>query len=459
MTRLRVTLLLAALCSITLASASASAARGEPNTPIRHFIVLMQENHTFDNYFGTYPGTDGIPPETCMPLDPTDPASDCVEPFHIGSLPIEDLDHSSVTFRRQYNGGRMDGFIWALRLRNQDGRIAMGYYDGRDLPYYWNLASAYVLFDRFFSSAHGGSVWNHMYWIAGVPGSDKNSIPADGFPDDIVTIFDRLEEAGITWKFYIQNYDPSITYRTRSDIAGPRAAQVVWCPLLAIPRYLDDPNLFSHIVPLDEYFTDLQNGTLPEVAYIVPSGASEHPPGSIQAGQRFVRSLIQALMRSSYWHQSAFMVTYDDWGGWYDHVPPPQVDEYGYGFRVPAFLVSPYAKRGFIDSTTYDFTSILKFIEENWDLEPLATRDAAATSIINAFDFESPPRAPVFIPWDWPAPPPAPEPRRSAVYGIYSLVGVIGIVTFLIPTGRLRFVSNRLPRRFRSSRYDTKGPR
>ncbi|MCX2728252.1 alkaline phosphatase family protein [Thermomicrobium sp. 4228-Ro] len=459
MTGLRIALLLAALCSITLASASASAARREPNTPIRHFIVLMQENHTFDNYFGTYPGADGLPPETCMPLDPTDPASECVEPFHIGSLPIEDLDHSSITFRRQHNGGRMDGFIWALRLRNQDGRIAMGYYDGRDLPYYWNLASEYVLFDRFFSSAHGGSVWNHMYWIAGVPGSDKNSIPADGFPNDIVTIFDRLEEAGITWKFYIQNYDPSITYRTRTEIAGPRAAQVVWCPLLAMPRYLDDPDLFRHIVPLDEYFTDLQNGTLPEVAYIVPSGASEHPPGSIQAGQRFVRSLIQALMRSPSWHQSAFMVTYDDWGGWYDHVPPPQVDDYGYGFRVPAFLVSPYAKRGFIDSTTYDFTSILKFIEENWNLEPLAARDAAATSLANAFDFESPPRAPVFIPWDWPTPPPAPEPRRSAVYGVYSLVTGIGIVAFLVPTGRLRFVSNWLPRRFRSSRYDTKGPR
>ncbi len=459
MTQLRIALVLAVLSSLALATGSASAASREPNTPIRHFIVLMQENHTFDNYFGTYPGADGIPPDTCMPLDPTDPASDCIEPFHIGSLPIEDLDHSSVTFRRQYNGGRMDGFIWALRLRNHDGRIAMGYYDGRDLPYYWNLASEYVLFDRFFSSAHGGSVWNHMYWIAGVPGGEKNSIPADGFPNDIVTIFDRLEEAGVTWKFYIQNYDPSITYRTRTDIAGPRAAQVVWCPLLAIPRYLDDPNLFGHIVPLDEYFTDLQNGTLPEVAYIVPSGASEHPPGSIQAGQRFVRSLIQALMRSSYWNQSAFMVTYDDWGGWYDHVPPPQVDEYGYGFRVPAFLVSPYAKRGFIDSTTYDFTSILKFIEENWDLEPLATRDAAATSIMNAFDFESPPRSPTFIPWDWPVPPPAPEPRRSAVYGIYSLVGGIGIVAFLVPIGRFRLLGNWLPKRFRWSRRGAKGPR
>jgi len=463
MTPVRAALLFVALCATLAWPGAASAARREPNTPIRHFIVLMQENHTFDNYFGTYPGADGIPPGTCMPLDPTDPASECVEPFHIGNLPIEDLDHSNVTFRRQYNGGRMDGFIWALRLRNHDGRIAMGYYDGRDLPYYWNLVSEYVLFDRFFSSAHGGSVWNHMYWIAAVPGNEtKNAIPAEGFPNDIVTIFDRLEEAGVTWKFYIQNYDPSITYRTRTDVAGPRAAQVVWCPLLAIPRYVDDPKLFGHIAPLDEYFTDLQNGTLPEVAYIVPSGASEHPPGSIQAGQRFVRSLIQALMRSSYWPHSAFMVTYDDWGGWYDHVPPPQVDDYGYGFRVPAFLVSPYAKRGFIDSTTYDFTSILRFIEENWDLEPLSTRDASANSLMNAFDFQSPPRPPAFIPWDWPPPQPPAEPRRSAVFGLYGLALTAGLLAFLVPAGRVRLTRRLVPQRFRRRPahpgHETKGP-
>ena len=438
------------------------AARREPNTPIRHFIVLMQENHTFDNYFGTYPGADGLPPDVCMPLDPTDPRSECVRPFHLGNLPIEDLDHSVLTFRRQYNGGRMDGFIWALRLRNQDGRIAMGYYDGRDLPYYWNLVSEYVLFDRFFSSAHGGSVWNHMYWIAAVPGTEKNSIPPEGFSNDIVTIFDRLDEAGISWKFYIQNYDPSITYRSRTEIIGPRAAQVVWCPLLAMPRYLDDPKLFQRIVPLDEYFTDLQNGTLPEVAYIVPSGASEHPPGSIQAGQRFVRSLIQALMRSPYWWNSAFLVTYDDWGGWYDHVPPPQVDDYGYGFRVPAFLVSPYAKRGFIDSTTYDFTSILKFIEENWDLEPLAERDARATSIMNAFDFSQPPRPPAFIPWDWPPPSEPPRPKSHAVYAIYGIALAIGALAFLLPA---RGLPQQVRRGWRHSPGDdtrlsgTKGPR
>jgi phospholipase C len=162
-------------------------------------------------------------------------------------------------------------------------------------------------------------------------------------------------------------------------------------------RYLDDPRLNRHIVDLNEYYRDLQNGTLPAVSYIVPSGASEHPPGRIQSGQKFVKNLIQALMRSSAWDSSVFMLAYDDWGGWYDHVPPPAVDNYGYGFRVPALMVSPYARKGYIDSTQLDFTSILKFIEENWGLQPLADRDSQASNFLEAFDFNQSPRKAVFI--------------------------------------------------------------
>jgi phospholipase C len=142
----------------------------------------------------------------------------------------------------------------------------------------------------------------------------------------------------------------------------------------------------------------LNNDNLPAVSYIIPSGASEHPPGSLETGQRFVKTLIQELMRSSSWNSSAFMLVYDDWGGWYDHVAPPEVDEYGYGPRVPALLVSPYAKEGFIDNTELDFTSILKFIEYNWGLEALAERDANANNILTAFDFKQPARSAQFLP-------------------------------------------------------------
>lgn len=371
----------------------------EPNTPIEHFLVLMQENHSFDNYFGTYPGADGLAPTTCMPKNLENPSAGCVEPFHMGNRPALDLPHSRSAFLGQYRDGHMDGFVSAPRDEGVSFTSVMGYYDDRDIPFYWNVADEYVLFDRFFSSASGGSVWNHFFWVSGAPGNPKaDALREHGFRKPL-TIFDRLQEAGVTWKFYVQNYRPEITYRTFTrPIYADQSAQVVWVPLLNYPRFLDNPELASHIVDLDQYFRDLRDGTLPEVAYIVPSGSSEHPPGSLQAGQRFVRTLIVELMRSTAWSSSAFLWTYDDWGGWYDHVRPPQVDRFGYGFRVPSLLVSAYAKRGHVDSTTLDYTSVLRFIEDNWSLPPLARRDARANSLMSAFDFDVPPREPVLLP-------------------------------------------------------------
>jgi phospholipase C len=376
---------------ISFAEADSAPEDLQTATPIKHFVVLMQENHTFDNYFGTYPGADGFPYGVKMIVDPEDPDSGYVEPWHIGSSSISDLGHSRAIFNEQYNNGKMNGFISALNRRNQDGKVSMGYYDDRDIPYYWNLADNYVLFDRFFSSTKEGSFSNHMYWVAGVCPTGQRGSELSEQLAKIPTIFDRLQEAGISWKFYVENYDPNITYRNLGEV-GNRAAQVVWVPLLNFDRFLDDPELSSHIVDLDQYYTDLQEGTLPSVAYIIPSGASEHPPQYPASGQRFVRTLIQELMRSSAWDSSAFLLIYDDWGGWYDHVIPPQVDEYGYGFRVPGLLVSPYARKGYIDSTELDFTSVLKFIEENWRVEPLATRDAQANNFLSAFDFTQLPR-------------------------------------------------------------------
>ena len=426
---------LAAVLAIAVGLATVSRHQGgaqgvpRPTTPIEHFIVLMQENHSFDNYFGTYPGADGPPAGTCIPIDPRVEDSDCVEPFHLGDLPVLDLPHSRDTFDAQYRAGRMDGFVSATINPLTEVVATMGFYDDRDLPFYWNIADQYVLFDRFFQSAAGGSVLNHMFWVAGSDGGEGDSLPDDGYPDDVLTIFDRLEDAEISWKFYVQNYDPEITYRTRFDAAPNRGAQVIWAPILAFDRFIDDPELFSHIVDMDQFFIDLENGTLPSVAYMVPSGSSEHPPGSIQAGERMVRNLINSLMRSQYWERSAFMWTYDEWGGFYDHVLPPRVDQFGYGFRVPALLVSPFARRGHIDSTELDFTSILRFIEENWSLEPLAERDARANNLLGAFDFDSAPREPEILPIERLAPVPEASPAL-AVFVIYggSIATMMAIV-------------------------------
>ncbi|WP_377643216.1 phospholipase C [Oryzobacter terrae] len=424
----------ALLAPDTAAAASGSGAQDtKTTTPIKHFVYLMQENHSFDNYFGTYPGADGLPPDACVPVRVQQPDGECVRPYWLGGEPISDLGHTQNVFRAQLNSGRNDGFIEAFADEGDPTRQAMGYYDARDIPYYWNVADEYVLFDRFFTSAGGGSVWNHMYWVAGVPGNPEgDSIPADGF-GNLPTIFDRLEAAGVSWKFYIQNYDPSVTYRTyRTVDDANKGAQVVWAPLLAYERFLDDPRLFTKIAPLEEYYRDLADGTLPSVAYIVPSGASEHPPGSVAAGERFVRGLHTALMRSSAWESSAFLWTYDDWGGWYDHVAPPRVDPYGYGYRAPALLVSAYARRGHIESTTLDFTSGLKFIEENWDVEPLADRDRKANNILGAFDFAQLPREPALLSDERKAARTFTSPQRS-IYLAYG--GGLGVPASLLLLG------------------------
>jgi phospholipase C len=409
------------------AGATASQSAPRPKTPIKHVITLMQENHSFDNYFGTYPGANGIPEGTCLPVDPTDRKNTtCIKSFHLGNRAVEDLNHNVSTYLHQYHNGRMDGFVYAYRLNGKDGTLTMGYYDDSDLPFYWNIAADYVLFDNFFSSAGGGSVKNHMFWLTGTAGNKLDAIPKDGW-GDLPTIFDRLEERGVSWKFYVQNYDPKITLWNR--IRGDRGAQVVWVPLLAYKRYIDNPKLFSHIVNLEEYFKDLENGTLPAVSYIVPSGASEHPPGSIRAGQRFVKTLLNGLMESDSWNDSVFLWTYDDWGGWYDHVKPPQVDEHGYGFRVPALLVSAYARKGHVDHTLLDFTSMMKFIEENWDLKPLAERDAKANSFVSALDFSQPPRVPRIISAERNVATIV-EPRRSIIYIAY--ITIYFLAAFII---------------------------
>jgi phospholipase C len=388
---------IALLALATAAAVPAAAAARTPTTPIRHLVVLMQENHSFDNYFGTYPGADGPPAGTCLPRSFQDASLGCSGPVHVGGHAVSGLGSDPKLFARQFRAGRMDGFVAAYRVGRGLGGLPnpLGYYDDRDLPFAWNLADRFVLFDRFFSSARGGSLWNHLFAISATPGNRAaDELPASGFVDT-TTIFDRLEDASIPWRFYVKDYDPTNTIE--DPVAGDRAAQLLQVPLLAMPRYVRSPQLKAHIVDMQEFYRDAQAGRLPAVSYIAPGGTNEHPPGKLIAGQTFVRTIVNELMRSPQWSSTAFVLTYDSWGGWYDHVLPPTVDRYGYGFRVPALLVSPYAKRGAINHETLDFTSILRFIEDNWRLDPLAQRDARAHSIASAFDFSAPPRAPELI--------------------------------------------------------------
>lgn len=430
-----------ATLALALAAAATAPAAGastpvKPRTPIEHFVMLMQEGHSFDNYFGTYPGADGIPKGTCMPVDPGRSGGRCVKPFRLGDRSAS-LPHSAATAAAQADGGRMDGFVKSQAdLGVQDPRAPMGHYDGRDLPFYWNLADQYVLFDRFFAASAGGSVSNHLEWLTAGSGDPRypDLIPPGGF-GAIPTVIDRLEERGVSWKVYVQDYNAAITFRSNGR-DGP-TTQATWMPLLSFRRYVDDPATRRHIGDLSEYFTDADRGTLPSVAFVVPASSSEHPPGRPQAGQRLVRRIVGSLLLSPLWRSSAFLWTYDTWGGWYDHVRPPK----GRGFRVPALLVSAWARRHRVDHTPLDTTSPLRFIEVNWRLRALRPHDRRARTFFDAFDFSAGPR-PAVIPALGRTHRGPERVRRAVIYGGYGGAALLAFALIgggvLVPPARRR---------------------
>ncbi|MGW8764137.1 alkaline phosphatase family protein [Streptomyces sp. NPDC055815] len=390
-----------------------AAAEHRAATPVQHFIYVMQGPRTFDNYFGTYPEADGIPAGTCQPRTAHGPASDCVRPYPLHAKAPAPLAPSRGIIAEQINGGRMDGFVSAYTRQGRDGTTVMGHYDARDVPFDWAAADRYVLFDRFFASVPYGTATERSYWVSG-------AAPSAG---GRATIFDRLQQAGVSWKFYIENYRPAENYH------APGATQPVRAPLLGQARFVDDPALASHIVDLDQYYRDLDNGTLPSVAYIASSGSSERSARAIPPGQNLIRSLATQLALSPYWDSSALLWSHDGSGGWYDHVAPPAAADGPRGLRVPALLISAYAPAGHIDHRVLDSASALRFIEDNWNLAPLGGRDTTAASLAAAFDFSAAPRPPevLAVPSSRPVVRPV---NATIVYAVYG--GVLGTAALLV---------------------------
>jgi phospholipase C len=397
-----------------------------PTTPIRHLVVVMQDGHSFDNYFGSYPGANGIPAGTCLPAGTSAAGTqDCVRPFPLGSQPPEILERTPGVQARQYAGGRMDGFVSAYRALGRDGSTAMGYYDDADIPYYWNVADEFTLFDAWFTPARTGTRMNAFYSVAAVPapgGSER--VPPGGY-GDVPTIFDLLQARGIPWKVYVEHHDPTANFRTRTT---PPAR----VPLLSFARFVDDPATAAHIVDLSQYERDLDAGTLPAFSYVVTNASDESPPGRVADGQTQIRGMLAGLAKSSAWSSSAFVWTYDSWGGYYDHVPPPAVDTYGDGFRVPALLVSPYSRRGVVDHAVRDHTAVLRFVEDNWRLPRLGARDTASAGLASAFDFGAPPRAAELLGTDR-AVASAGSRARLVVYTAYGGILLLAVAAVMAP--------------------------
>lgn len=396
-------------CAMPATGLAAQAGTRQPTLPpgmqkIKHVIWIIQENHSFDNYFGTYPKADGILPGTCLPVLPG--SKSCIKPFHMpAGQPICDLSHEWVAAHADFDSGRMDGFVWA-----EGTPFTVGYYDQRDIPNYWDYARHFTLADEFFSSLMGPSGPNHLYTVAGQSGglvvnaglkaAEKLLDEPDGFT--FATMVKLFTHANVSWKYYVETV-PTPAGVTTGGLNYPNPKKYnIWNPLPGFKAIRNNPALMSHLVDQKEYFQDLKQGTLPDVSWLVPADQdSEHPPepaAPVAQGMWYVTRLVNALMQSRYWQDSVIFLTWDDYGGFYDHVPPPEIDAYGYGPRVPTIVISPYARPGYISHYVYDFTSMLKFIELRFGLPNLTTRDLRADPMLDAFNFNQKPNPPLVIP-------------------------------------------------------------
>jgi phospholipase C len=424
-----ISLLIAAGTILPLANAQRISSINPSTNPIKHIIVIMQENRSFDNYFGTYPGANGIPRGTCMPLSSDHPTVGCVKPFLSTSPVSEDMPHGYQASIVAYDNGKMDGFMLG---ENEDPKT-MSYYDNKTIPYYWDLAKHYVLADNFYSSVLSYSLPNHWYAVAGQAPATSVYYPMQKPPhnnilsqqenastiaggktnfgvnpnpttasssDEIARVY--LEESNLTKTLFMNNthnitwkyYDHLVQIGGYKGAVNSGLAFEYWNPFSAKGTTYT-PQYAQHFVGRAQIFNDLKSGTFPQVSWVIPSfPISEHSPANITTGMNWVKLVISSIMSSPYWNNTAIILTWDDYGGFYDHVPPPQIDKYGLGFRMPALILSPYAKQGYIDHTQYQFESTLKFIEWRFSLPPLTDRDLHANNLLNAFDFSQKPLNP-----------------------------------------------------------------
>ncbi len=382
----------------------APAVRPNPGGPIKHIVIFIRENRSFDNMFGLFPGADGTaygrtPRGTRVPLGT---ASDHT---------LLDIAHSGVASQTAIDNGRMNGFS-LLPGAIQDGHNAsLTEFHQSQIPNYWRYAKRFTLDDHFFSTIAGASLPNHLVTIAGTSmNTDDNPIlnapnswGCDSGKHTLVdavnpltghhyftkpcfnnkTLVDELQAAHISWKYY----------------APPRYhSGYIWSSLDSI-RHIRYSSLWSQDVVPDSQFTrDLANGTLPTVSWLVTSEQrSDHPPFSICVGENWVVHELNSLMRSRDWKSTVVFMAWDDFGGFYDHVPPPRLNAIALGPRVPSIVISPYARPHYIDHARYDFASILRYIENTYHLRPLAYYDTHAQSIARDLNLHQKPAPPLLL--------------------------------------------------------------
>jgi phospholipase C len=423
---------------------------------IRHIVILMMENHSYDNYFGMLAGRgEGLPRD---PGRTTNFGHDGVaySPRHLTSPkpPAGCPTQSWYASHVQYADGKNDGFARSVELTNpgSDPGTAMGYWTEEDLPFYYGLARTFPLADHWFSSCLGPTFPNRRFMISGTAHGLMDDMPWDlvDYPE-AGTIFDMLSGHDIGWINY-HNVRPAVMVAKRMlGARGVRAARRVARLGRLLPRVTQalrgNKSFTADLYPLHvtmhienlrhtaQFFADADAGTLPPVSFVDPDFEqySEENPQDIRRGESFAAEVINRVMHGKGWPHTLLIWTYDEGGGYYDHVPPPEAvapddvppsnyerrmppwlrtvlrpllaksfaeleaedkgpgDYRRYGFRVPAVIVSPYARPDYVCTKTLDHTSVLKLIEQKWNLPPLTRRDAAADTPLDALDFDAPP--------------------------------------------------------------------
>jgi phospholipase C len=376
--------------------------------PIKRVIFILKENRSFDQLFGRFPGADGV----TSAIDGT-----TTRPLTPAPDDHPDIPHCWRCSVRAYNEGRMDGFTQT----EDSASYAYTQFRQEDIPNLWHLAQRFVLSDNFFASAQGASFPNHLFAIAATSGGthDAPQQPEGLLKERIQAGYakswgcdmpDGSEAAVYDAEGEIQFVDPCFDFLTEGDLlrqegipwafygATNQQYGYIWSAYSSIRRYREHPERWAkYIRPVDRLIDDLEAGQLPPVVWVTPRGEeSDHPGGNSWChGYNWTTRVINAIMASPVWEDTAVFLTWDDYGGFYDHVPPPQVDDFGFGMRVPMLTISPYAKEGVIDGRIGEFSSVLRFIEDNWGLTQLTHRDRDARNMSYTFDFDQEPREPM----------------------------------------------------------------
>jgi phospholipase C len=371
-------------------------APGEGIQKIQHIVFLIKENRSFDHYFGTFPGADGatsgkISSGRTVPLT------------HAPDVTPYDLGHSWRDAIIAIDGGRMSKFDQIISGSIDGYMLPYTQFYESDIPNYFAYGRNFVLADRMFSSMAGNSFPNHLFTVAaqdggsldnphstkgnwGCDSDEEQTVPvahADGSITveppcfDFQTLSDSLETAHISWKYYAPSKD-QFGYQ--------------FSTLDAIRHIRFGPLWQAKVVPDTQFADDARNGRLPAVSWLVTGFADEHPPLSTCKGENWSVQQLNAVMQGPDWNSTVVFITWDDFGGFYDHVPPPHQGNYGLGPRVPLLIISPYARKGYISHTQYDFSSFLKFAERRYNLPQLADGDRLANDMLDSFDFNAAPQ-------------------------------------------------------------------